>query len=112
MSVSPDPADGKRERLHGELFSADFSGQVSAKVVGEAADALVRATKQELVRAINKFAPFNSPHEGWAVIREELDELWEHVRADTARTPESRKEAIQIAAMALRFAYDLTEAPA
>jgi len=65
----------------------------------------------ELIAACERFAPMASPHEGWAVIREELDELWEHVRADTARGHEARKEAIQIAAMALRFALDLTENP-
>jgi len=62
----------------------------------------------ECQRAMDRFHPFASPHEGWAVIREELDELWEHVRANTGRSPEARKEAIQIAAMALRYAHDLT----
>lgn len=63
----------------------------------------------ELHRAMTKFAPMASPHEGWAVIREELDELWEHVRANTGRTDEARIEAIQIAAMALRYASDLCD---
>jgi len=49
----------------------------------------------------------NSPHEGYAVILEELDELWEHVRDDTGRGVEARKEAIQVAAMGLRYALNL-----
>jgi hypothetical protein len=62
----------------------------------------------EVERARSKFSDFNSPHEGWAVIREELDELWDHVKANTGGTVEAREEAIQIAAMALRYALDLT----
>ena len=31
----------------------------------------------ELDKAMGSFPPFNSPHEGKAVIEEELDELWE-----------------------------------
>lgn len=57
--------------------------------------------------AMTRHAPMHSPHEGHSVIREELDELWEHVRADTGRTAAARKEAIQIAAMGLRYALDL-----
>ncbi len=64
---------------------------------------------RELERAVEKFGPMASPHEGWAVIREELDELWEHVKANTGRGPEARKEAIQVAAMALRYVFDLCE---
>jgi hypothetical protein len=68
---------------------------------------------EEIVRearlGMAMFHPFASPHEGWAVIREEMDELWDHVKANTARTPDARKEAIQIAAMALRYVHDLTE---
>ena len=71
--------------------------------------ALGSQAADELERAMRKFAPMASPHEGWAVIREELDELWEHVRANTGRTDEARVEAIQIAAMALRFVHDLCD---
>ena len=61
----------------------------------------------EAYRAMQAHAEFNSPHEGYAVILEELDELWEHVKADTGRTPDARDEAIQVAAMALRYAAEL-----
>lgn len=63
----------------------------------------------EASRASEKFASFNSPHEGWAVIREEIDELWDHVKANTGTNHEARVEAVQIAAMALRYAADLTD---
>ena len=69
----------------------------------------VSDTVAELARARSKFAAMDTPHYGYAVILEELDELWEHVKANTGRSPEARAEAIQIAAMALRYAEDLCE---
>ena len=63
---------------------------------------------RELRKASGKFKPFNSPHEGYAVILEELDELWEHVKANDGADGEAFWEAIQIAAMALRYCYDLS----
>lgn len=74
--------------------------------------ALMIEIELELRTALARHTSMNSPHEGWAVIREELDELWEHVRANTANGPEARKEAIQIAAMALRYVLDLVPRPA
>jgi hypothetical protein len=45
----------------------------------------------------------SSPHEGSSVIREEFEELWEHVRADTGRTLGANEEACQVAAMAVKY---------
>jgi hypothetical protein len=64
---------------------------------------------EEVGRAMRKHAPMHSPHEGWSVIWEELEELREHVRGDTGRSAAARKEAMQIAAMGLRYALDLCE---
>jgi hypothetical protein len=69
------------------------------------------AVTNEIVSACNRFPSFSSPHEGKAVIEEELDELWLHVKAETGRSGDARKEAVQVAAMALRYAIDLTESP-
>lgn len=63
----------------------------------------------ELGRAISKFPSFNSGHEGWAVIKEELDELWDCVRENQPYGKEAREEAIQVAAMALRYIHDLID---
>lgn len=71
---------------------------------------IIDAIGAELDRAVSKFGPMASPHEGWAVIREELDELWDHVKANTATGEEARKEAIQIGAMAARYVLDLCRA--
>ena len=60
----------------------------------------------ELEMATEKFGSFNSTHEGYAVILEELDELWIAIKGNMAE-PALREEAIQVAAMALRFLVDI-----
>jgi len=66
---------------------------------------------QELFDATAQHAPIHSPWEGYAVILEELDELWDVVKAYPKRaTPaEMRSEALQVAAMALRFVLDVCD---
>ena len=60
-------------------------------------------------RATKLHGSFQSSHEGYAVILEEMYELWEEVRR--RRHKRSRedltKEATQVAAMAMRFMVDL-----
>jgi NTP pyrophosphatase (non-canonical NTP hydrolase) len=51
--------------------------------------------------------PFNSTHEGFAVLKEEVDELWDAVKSD-ASNEQLRVEAVQVAAMAIRFINELT----
>ena len=65
----------------------------------------------ELERALKSYPPFNTQHEGYAVIKEELDELWEEIRKKpTVRSKKRmREEAIQVAAMGIRFALDICE---
>lgn len=65
----------------------------------------------EFGRAISRFPSFNSGHEGKAVIEEELDELWEEVRANRPGAAPATREAVQVAAMAMRYVYDLSEWP-
>lgn len=81
--------------------------------------------RQELERARAKFPAFNSGHEGYAVLLEEVEELKAEVfwgpttewpdplftppreTRDDARTRRMRAEAIQVAAMAIRFIEDV-----
>ena len=63
--------------------------------------------QEELAEAMEKFPPINSMHEGWAVVWEELDEAWEDVRA--CHLPNASAEMLQVAAMAIRFIYDLNQ---
>jgi hypothetical protein len=65
---------------------------------------LMEEIQKELKRARKKFPSFKSQHEGYAVILEELDELWDNVK--TNKRNDARKEAIQVAAMAMRFILD------
>ena len=61
----------------------------------------------EYDKASAKFGAFNSTHEGYAIIKEELDEMWDAIKAND--TNHARKEAIQVGAMALRFLTDIEE---
>lgn len=63
----------------------------------------------ELFQAQTKWPAFNSAHEGFAVLKEEVDELWDHVKTNQKRRDLSamKKEAIQVAAMACRFAIEV-----
>lgn len=97
-----------------------------------------KAVSEEILKeyesAAKKFGAFNSAHEGYAVLLEEVDELWDVVKLNPKKidirtsylsfpTAEDfdryarimqnrmhremmRKEAIQVAAMALRFVID------
>jgi molybdopterin biosynthesis enzyme len=57
---------------------------------------------KEYIRSAEKHVPFfRSPHEGYAVIKEELEEIWDEIKADDIES--QRKEAIQLCAMALKF---------
>jgi hypothetical protein len=66
---------------------------------------------KELGRAIRKYPKMHSAHEGYAVILEELDELkteaWKKPKKRSVA--KMRKEACQIAAMALRFMLDVCD---
>lgn len=68
---------------------------------------LTAEVSHELVRACERFEPMHSPHEAIAVIHEEFRELQEHVYRNTGRTPAAMIEAVQLAAMALRYVLDL-----
>lgn len=74
---------------------------------------LLREVMTELNTATDAFAPFNSPHEGYAILQEEVDELWDLVKRKTPHefctVDDMRGEAIQIAAMAIRFIIDCCE---
>ncbi len=59
----------------------------------------------ELKFARSKFKPISDGHYGFAVIKEELDELWDSVKTNDLEN--ARKEAIQVAAMGVRFFLDL-----
>lgn len=96
-------------------------------------DKIKQLISDEYVGATLKFGAFNSAHEGYAVLLEEVDEakdeyllleslvreLWRYTRMNNDYhqiaeaiaiykvSIELAKEAIQVAAMAKRFMYDI-----
>lgn len=65
----------------------------------------------EVLRAKTLFPDhFVNQHEGYAVILEEVDELWDEIKKNQRNYDlvAQRKEAIQAAAMLIRFAAELT----
>lgn len=65
----------------------------------------------ELSAARQKHPKLNSAHEAFAVIREEVDEFWDKVKADEHKSPAGQTlmvdELVQIAAMCQRAAEDV-----
>lgn len=68
-----------------------------------------QAVQAELARAEQMHAPIHSVHEAYAVLLEEVEELWDEVRKKPgARSPARLvEELVQIAAVAWRAARDL-----
>ena len=64
--------------------------------------------RTEYQRATEKFGPFASYHEGYAVLKEEVEELWDEIKGQQ-RNDVLLEKAIQIGAMAMRFIMDLKE---
>jgi hypothetical protein len=54
----------------------------------------------EYKRSRQQFSPFHSGHEGYAVVLEELDEVWECVKNKEKTLEDLHSELVQVAAMA------------
>lgn len=69
----------------------------------------LRDVSKELKNISNLWNEFNSAHEAFAILAEEIDELWDHVKTKQINRdlPAMRDEAIQVAAVALRFAAEV-----
>lgn len=74
-------------------------------------DSFEKQVQDELTRARTLFPNLHSAHEGYAVIIEEVDELWEEVRKKNSKRDymQMYKELIQIAAMSRRMVEDVVE---
>lgn len=84
---------------------------VAIKDKAEAIDKINKLVIEELTSAVFNWPSFNSAHEGYGVLLEEMDELWAHVKVNQKKRDldAMRKEAIQVAAMAIRFAVEVTD---
>ena len=67
----------------------------------EQLDVVLEAVREEYLNARMKHSPMHSAHEGYAVLKEEVDELWDDVKAN--RIELAKEEAVQVAAMAVAF---------
>ncbi len=72
-------------------------------------DEVLKRVRIEVLNAQQAWPPMNSAHEAFAVLAEEVDELWDHVKTNQKKRDleAMRKEAIQVAAMAVRFAAEV-----
>ena len=70
----------------------------------------IELVKEELDSATSLYSTFHNYHEGVAVIEEEFIELRNEVflQPNCRDVSRMKQEAIQVAAMALRFIVDLT----
>lgn len=57
----------------------------------------------EVDTAINEFGEFASYHEGYAVLLEEVNELWEEIKTKDRSPALIYLEACQVAAMAIKI---------
>lgn len=74
-------------------------------------DQVLALVRDEVASAQSQHGPMASTWEGYAVILEELDELWDEVKAAKRSTtsPRLQAEAVQVAAMACRFLLDVCQ---
>lgn len=61
----------------------------------------------ELARARTKHAPMGTIHEGYAVLLEEVDELWAEIKRRNPDRSDILGELVQVGAMCQRFAEDV-----
>ena len=64
--------------------------------------------ENEVLRAKSKYPDdFNSTHEAYGVILEEMDEMWEEIKKKNFDSEKCRVEAIQTTAMLCRFLVEI-----
>lgn len=132
-------AEDAMAELHGDRIRDSTPPTIQAAYATESrrvtsTTRVLDEVEHELERARATHAPMNSHHEGYAVILEELDELWEVCKANThsfeptrpafavgdidpanktelrrLKRAAMRKEALQVAAMAIRFIEDVCD---
>lgn len=90
---------------------ADADEETAVRKWNTRQSSAIEAARHEIASARASWPPFNSAHEGFSVLKEEADELWDEVKVNQKRRDleKMRKEAIQVAAMAIRFAEEVCD---
>ena len=100
--------------MNSESISSSFDDQRNKKLsdydYGEKLAASLTEIEVEVLRAKQLFpTDFHNQHEAYAVILEEVDELWEEIKRNHKKydLEAQRKEAKQAAAMLVRLMVEL-----
>ena len=100
--------------MNSESISSSFDDQGNKKLsdydYGEKLAASLTEIEVEVLRAKQLFpTDFHNQHEAYAVILEEVDELWEEIKKNHKKydLEAQRKEAKQAAAMLVRLMVEL-----
>lgn len=64
---------------------------------------IVREVEIEVLESTEKHGEFASAHEGYAILLEEVDELWQEIKHNFGYTDHAYNEAKQVAAMGIKF---------
>ena len=70
-------------------------------------EAAILDVLEEIRSARATHAPMRGAHEGYAVLLEEVDELWDEVKDRRRDVAKMRREAVQVAAMAVAFMVEV-----
>lgn len=68
-----------------------------------------QAALSECYATRRKHKPMNGPHEGYAIILEELDEMWDAIKANDIK--HAKHEATQVAAICIAFIAEVNTHP-
>lgn len=92
--------------LVGRAWKQQINSDEDVAQAQRQAEIAVGMVLHELHEAMERFPKFASPHEGIAVIREEYLELEKEVFENRGLLISARIEAMQLAAMAVRYIVD------
>ena len=76
---------------------------------GDLMQKVLDLVKEECFRADSLHGPLKFPHQAYGLMLEELDELWDEIKKkrENRNFNDMQREAIQLAALAVRFIHDL-----
>jgi hypothetical protein len=90
-----------------ERFEEQIHEMIDSRItnIGKA----IRLIIPEYNQIICKSPPLQNTYEGWAMLEQGMEELWDEIKKDKkVQSPEQmRREAIFISATAMRFMIDL-----